>query len=129
MGDDLGDLTRLNPVLKRQVEIERELSRLVAGDHGRERNNAAVPQRKLRPLPKRGNWSLQIFFEGRGHERHAAFRRARLHFAVVIIRSSACAENKGSDAIRESTSAAGTGLLSELFHRHFADPCYGARFN
>src|SRR3954469_17852960 len=35
-------------------------------------------------------------------------------FCVVITRSSACAENKGSDVIRESASAAGTRRLIRI---------------
>jgi hypothetical protein len=42
MGDDLGDLLRLDAIIERAVEIKRQLDGLAPRDQGGERDNAAI---------------------------------------------------------------------------------------
>jgi hypothetical protein len=51
MGDDLRYFAGLDTVVERKVEIIRHLDRLVAGDQGRERDDATVARREAGALP------------------------------------------------------------------------------
>ena len=67
MRDYLGDLTRFDAVIERQVEVARHLDRLVARDEDGERHDAAVPRRKTRALPQVAQKSvLRVLLKGWG---------------------------------------------------------------
>jgi hypothetical protein len=49
--DDLGDFSRLHPVVERQIQVGGQLDGLPSGDEGRERHDAAVAGGQAGTLP------------------------------------------------------------------------------
>ena len=66
MGDDLGDLARLDAVVEREVRWSRHLDRLVARDERRERDDAAVPRREARAFPDVAEQAACAYFSSAG---------------------------------------------------------------
>ena len=87
MGDDLGDLARLEAVVEREVQMARHLDRLVAGDERRERDDAAVPRREPRAFPEVPDRAARVLRERRGDRLHLLERRrARRGLRLVRLR-------------------------------------------
>ena len=49
--NDLRNLARLDAVIERKIKMKRHLDRLIAGDQGRQRDDAAVARRKAGAFP------------------------------------------------------------------------------
>ena len=66
VGNDLGNLFCLNPVVEGEAEVERKIDSLIAGDQHRQCDHAAIAWRKLRPSPQISeDCSLNVAIEGR----------------------------------------------------------------
>ncbi len=76
MSDEFGDLARRDAAVERQGDVGGQLGRLVARDQRRERDEAAVPRRKIRATPQPPQQSLlPVPLKGRGHGPHLAARQ------------------------------------------------------
>jgi hypothetical protein len=65
MGDDLRDLGRLDAIVERPLELVRQIGGLVASDHRRQGDDAAVAGAEPGAPPQIGKRPLRIFFERR----------------------------------------------------------------
>src|SRR5687768_1176673 len=79
MRDDLRDLTRLDTVVERKIEIVGHLDRLVARDQGSKRDEAAGPRCEIVTFPYvPEQCALRIPREGRGERADIVKREHRI---------------------------------------------------
>lgn len=73
MGDDLGDLAGLDPVVERHLEIVWHLDRLFARNQDREGHDTAIAWRQVGTAPKiTEKRSVRLPLQGRRHQRNVA---------------------------------------------------------
>ena len=65
MRDDLRDLGRLDAIVERTLELARHIDGLVARDHRRQRDDAAVARRQTGTPPQVGERPLRVLLERR----------------------------------------------------------------
>ena len=65
MRDDPGDLGRLDAIVERPLELACHIRGLVAGDHRRQRDDAAVAGAEPGTPPQVGKRSLRVLLERR----------------------------------------------------------------
>ena len=129
MGDDLGDLARLDAVVEREVQMARHLDRLVAGDQRRERDDAAVPRREPRAFPEVAEQRPRAYFSSAGAtvctcssvgEPGAAFVWSACADAEAISESDAnvAARRFNSTSCRSDPPTPASPLRARLFPEH-----------
>jgi hypothetical protein len=65
MGDDLRNLGRLDAIVERPLELARQIGDLIASDHRRHGDDAAVADAEPGAPPQIGKRTLRIFFKRR----------------------------------------------------------------